>query len=120
LLRNPTGPYPSTCANFNQDGLRVPFVAISPFSKPHYISHTAGDHGAIVKLIETRFLGGAHLTKRDPCANSLQDPFDFQNAPSMNANVQGSRAAPPTSQLTETEAVSNFPCPDVTHAAKSN
>jgi phospholipase C len=95
LLGNPTGPCPSTCANFNQYGFRVPFVAISPFSKPHYVSHTVDDHGAIVKLIETRFLGGAHLTKRDLYANSLQDLFDFQNAPSMNANVQGSLAAPP-------------------------
>jgi phospholipase C len=95
LANDPTGPYPTTCANFNQYGFRVPFVAISPFSKPHYVSHTVGDHGAILKLIETRFLAGAHLTNRDQYASSIQDLFDFKNAPSMNANVQSSLAAPP-------------------------
>jgi phospholipase C len=95
LASNPTGPYPSTCANFNQYGFRVPFVAISPFSKPHYVSHTVGDHAAILKLIESRFLAGAYLTRRDQYANSLQDLFDFTNAPSMNAKVQSSLAAPP-------------------------
>src|SRR5882724_2186636 len=44
LAANPTGPYPARCPNFNQLGIRIPFVAISPFSKPHYVSHTIGDH----------------------------------------------------------------------------
>jgi phospholipase C len=95
LATDPTGPYPSTCANFNQYGFRVPFVAISPFSKRHYVSHTVGDHASILKLIESRFLAGAHLTRRDQYANSLQDLFDFTNAPSMNANVRSSLAALP-------------------------
>src|SRR5229473_2699195 len=30
----PTGPYPAFCANFDQLGFRVPFLAISPFSRP--------------------------------------------------------------------------------------
>ena len=38
----PTGPYPADCATFNQLGFRVPFVAVSPFSKPHYVSHLTG------------------------------------------------------------------------------
>ena len=28
-----TAPYPAMCANFNQLGFRVPFVAISPFAE---------------------------------------------------------------------------------------
>src|SRR5216684_9332516 len=39
-----------TCSGFNQYGVRVPFVAISPFSKPAYVSHTVGDHGSILAL----------------------------------------------------------------------
>ena len=39
LANDPTGPYPSQCANFNQLGIRVPFIAVSPFSKPAYVSH---------------------------------------------------------------------------------
>src|SRR5436309_1863650 len=30
-----TGPYPASCANFNQLGFRVPFIAVLPFSKSH-------------------------------------------------------------------------------------
>src|SRR5207249_4943721 len=44
----PTGPYPAACANFNQLGFRVPFVAVSPFSKPQYGSHTIGEHSSML------------------------------------------------------------------------
>ncbi len=32
---DPTKPVPRGCSNFNQYGFRVPFIAVSPFSKPH-------------------------------------------------------------------------------------
>jgi phospholipase C len=81
------------CANFNQLGFRVPFVAISPFAKPHYVSHTVTDHTSMLALIEQRFLGGAHLTLRDANANPGLDMFDFTNSPSLNAAV-GTAPAP--------------------------
>jgi len=83
----PTGPYPATCATFNQLGVRVPFVAVSPFSKQQYVSHTVGDHTSILALIEKRFLNGAHMTARDQNANTLEDLFDFDTSPSLNATV---------------------------------
>ena len=96
-----TGPYPANCANFNQLGFRVPFIAVSPFSKPHYVSHTVGDHASLLALIEKRFLsladgGGTrpHLTARDQYAATLEDMFDFNKAPSMNTSVP--TAPPPT------------------------
>ena len=73
--------------SFDQYGIRVPFVAISPFSKPSYVSHTVGDHTSILALIEKRYLSSKHLTARDAAANDLEDMFDFDGAPSMNANV---------------------------------
>jgi phospholipase C len=39
LAVDPTGRYPHECPNFDQLGVRVPFMAVSPFSKPHYVSH---------------------------------------------------------------------------------
>jgi phospholipase C len=86
-----------TCSGFNQYGVRVPFVAISPFSKPAYVSHTVGDHGSILALIEKRFTGNQHLTQRDANANDLEDLFDFNNAPSMGVNVAPSLAPAPRS-----------------------
>jgi phospholipase C len=96
-----TGPYPSSCANFNQLGFRVPFIAVSPFAKPHYVSHTTGDHTSILKLIETRWLHGVNLTLRDKNANPLLDLFDFANAPLMNVNLSLLAPAPPPNLATD-------------------
>ena len=96
-----TGPYPANCANFNQLGFRVPFIAVSPFSKPHYVSHTVADHTSLLALIEKRFFslaggGGTrpHLTARDQYAATPEDMFDFNKAPSKNTSVP---TAPPPS-----------------------
>jgi phospholipase C len=91
----PNGPYPAACANFNQLGFRVPFVAISPFSRQHYVSHTIGNHGSILNLIEKRFLGGKFLTRRDEFSNDLEDLFDFTDSPSLTASVSPSLAPAP-------------------------
>lgn len=88
----PTEPYPPFCANFNQLGFRVPFIAISPFAKEHYVSHTITDHTSMLAFIEQRFLNGKHLTLRDANANPGLDMFDFTNSPSLNATVP---TAPP-------------------------
>ena len=104
LTANPTGPYPEDCATFDQLGFRVPFLAVSPFSKPHYVSHTVGDHTSLLAFIEKRFLslddddGRLHLTKRDQHANTLEDMFDFDESPSLNTPV--GQAIPPASDCT--------------------
>jgi phospholipase C len=84
------------CASFNQYGVRVPFIVISPFARPGYVSHTTGDHTSILALIEKRH--GLHpLTARDAAANDLEDLFDFDNSPSLNAKVPASLAPSPSS-----------------------
>ena len=99
LAANPTGPYPAECANFNQLGVRVPFIAVSPFSKPYYVSHIVGDHTSLLAFIEKVFTSAdddsvrPHLTLRDLHASTLEDMFDFNRAPSLDTNV--SQAAPP-------------------------
>lgn len=119
LASNPTGPYPAACANFDQYGVRVPFLAISPFSKQHYVSHTTGDHTSLLALIEKTFMStannkkhdgdhdaddddedGSHpfLTKRDQHANTLEDLFDFDRAPSLNTAI--GTALPPAVDCT--------------------
>jgi len=102
LAANPTGPFPAQCANFDQLGVRVPMLAISPFSKPSYVSHTVGSHTSLLALIEKRFLNNGaqplHLTKRDEFSNTLEDLFDFDNSPSLNTPLI--RAAPPVNDCT--------------------
>jgi len=105
--------YPASCPNFDQLGFRVPFMAVSPFSKPQYVSHVVADHTSMLAFIEKRFLGSAsdgerqeedddgepgqsrngrrarrqHLTLRDLYASTLEDLFDFDKAPSKDAPV---------------------------------
>ena len=82
----PGGPFPEKCASFDQLGFRVPFVAVSPFSKPQYVSHVVASHASLLALIEARF-SLPPLTARDADASDLQDLFDFDNSPSLNAAV---------------------------------
>jgi phospholipase C len=64
--------------DFTRTGFRVPFMVISPFSKPHYVSHTAADNTAILKFIETRF-GLQPLNARDRAQTDMTEFFDFNN-----------------------------------------
>jgi phospholipase C len=100
-----TGPFPARCATFNQLGARVPFIAVSPFAKPHYVSHRVSDHTSLLALIERRFLRPdpdaaddegqtPHLTARDAHAYTLEELFNFDESPSLNAPVNPSLAVP--------------------------
>jgi phospholipase C len=65
-----------------QLGFRVPNIVISPFARKHYVSHVPMDHTAVIKFVETRFIGSsAHLTARDAAQPNLLDFFDFTNKP---------------------------------------
>jgi phospholipase C len=64
--------------NFTTSGFRVPMIVISPWSKPHFVSHVKRDHSSILKLIETRF-GLPALTQRDAQADSMTEFFDFSS-----------------------------------------
>ncbi len=89
-----TGPFPARCATFNQLGVRVPLLAVSPFAKPHYVSHQVSDHTSLLALIERRFLGSQSLTARDASADTLEDLFVFAHSPSLHARVHPSLAVP--------------------------
>ena len=61
-------------------GFRVPLIVVSPYAKPHYVSHETHDFGSILRFIEKNFdlpsLGYADLR-----ADDLSDCFDFNQAP---------------------------------------
>ena len=63
---------------FNQYGFRVPFLAISPYAKKSYVSHTVYSHTSITRFIEAKFKLPA-LTARDANADPFTDVFDWQN-----------------------------------------
>lgn len=62
--------------NFTYSGFRVPLLVVSPWVKPHYVSHTNREFTSILKFIETRY-GLAPLTNRDAEADDMLEFFDF-------------------------------------------
>jgi phospholipase C len=84
--------------DFDRAGFRVPFFIVSPWVKPHFVSHVVRDHSAIWKLIETRF-GLNPLTRRDAAADDMLEFFDFASAP---------RLAIPTLPAQPTNGACNF------------
>ena len=65
-----------------QLGFRLPNLIVSPFTRRHYVSHTPMDHTAVIKFVETRFIGSsASLTARDAAQPDLLEFFDFTAIP---------------------------------------
>jgi phospholipase C len=65
-------------ARFDRYGIRVPVVVVSPYSKPHFVSHVVHDHTSILRFIERRF-GLPALTRRDAKADPMLEFFDFSH-----------------------------------------
>jgi phospholipase C len=61
-------------------GFRVGMIVISPYARPGYVSHTQYDFGSILKFMEDTFNLGS-LGKTDATAPSMDDAFDFTQAP---------------------------------------
>jgi phospholipase C len=61
-------------------GPRVPFLIISPYAQPGYISHTQYEPSSVLKFIEERF-NLPFLTERDANANDTTDSFNFSQTP---------------------------------------
>jgi len=76
----------SVPASFDRLGIRVPMVVVSPYSKPHYVSHRTHDHTSILRFIETRFDLPA-LTARDANADPPLEFFDFHTPAFLNPPV---------------------------------
>jgi phospholipase C len=79
-----------------QLGFRLPNLVVSPFTRRHYVSHIPMDHTAVLKFVESRFIGAtAHLTARDAAQPDLLDFFDFTGVPWLTPPPMTSIPAPP-------------------------
>ena len=63
---------------FNRYGFRVPFAIVSPWARPHYVSHQVFDHTSILKLVQTKWNLPA-LTFRDANAIPMLDMLDLSH-----------------------------------------
>jgi len=88
-----------------QLGFRLPNLVISPFTRKHYVSHVPMDHTAVIKFVESRFIGPlAHLTKRDAAQPDLLDFFDFNTIPWATPPAASGIPVPPAVGSTCTPA----------------
>jgi phospholipase C len=97
--------------SFFGDGTRVPMIAISPYAKPGYISHTYTDHVSLLKFIErnwelsplssrsldrlpnpTSTSSNPYVPTNRPAIGDLFDMFDFSGAPAAKVAVPPARA----------------------------
>ncbi len=65
---------------FDRLGFRVPFIAVSPYARRHFVSHVTYDHTSILRFIEARF-GLPAMSRRDANAMPPVDMFDFAHPP---------------------------------------
>lgn len=72
----PAGLKPPYAANWAMSGQRLPLIVVSPFVKPHYVSHVVRDYTSWLAFVEKRF-GIAPLTARDATADDMLEMFDF-------------------------------------------
>jgi phospholipase C len=61
-------------------GPRVPTIVISPYARPHFISHSIYDFDSMLKFAEDTF-GLGRLTAGDASAASIAGMFDFGQKP---------------------------------------
>jgi phospholipase C len=80
--------------DFTRTGFRVPLIIVSPFARPHFVSHTPMDYTAVLKFVEQRF-NLPNLTQRDAVQPDMGEFFDFVNVPNLNPPTP---ATQPTSQ----------------------
>ncbi len=85
-LLGPTGmcgtPAPGAYLDRCGYGTRLPFLAISPYAKQNYVSHSLSDLTSVTRFIEDNWdLGRLGDQSFDALAGSILDLFDFTSAP---------------------------------------
>jgi phospholipase C len=68
-------------------GPRVPFLIISPYAMPGYISSSQYEFSSVLKFIEDRF-NLTSLSERDANANDTTDSFNFSQSPNSPLVLQ--------------------------------
>jgi len=63
-------------SQYFEAGVRVPLVVISPWARPHSVSHVSQEHTAVTRFLEMLFDLPA-LTARDANSDALLELFDF-------------------------------------------
>ncbi len=104
---------PPKDTNGNSLGFRVPLIAISPYARQTYVSHTTAEFGSLLKFVEKNWNTG-NLGTRDtaPTASDLSDMFNYAQKPvvPIPGTVGSSVARAPASvRNTVNDTVAKYP-----------
>ncbi len=76
---------PPPHVDYRGPGIRVGCIIVSPYARPHYVSHTPYEFGSILRFAEEAFglpfIGPASAGYTDASSLSLEDSFDFTQTP---------------------------------------
>ncbi|MGA8533110.1 MAG: alkaline phosphatase family protein [Candidatus Tumulicola sp.] len=61
-------------------GFRIPLIIVSPYAKPHHVTHQLNELASSMTFIEKIF-GLPSLGQADARANAFEDAFDFRQKP---------------------------------------
>jgi phospholipase C len=67
---------------YDQYGVRVPAVIVSPYARPDFVLSNVLDHTSVLKLVEEKWNLPA-LTRRDAAALSPLGALDFESPPAF-------------------------------------
>jgi phospholipase C len=95
--------------DFVRTGFRVPLIIVSPFAKPHYVSHTPMDYTAVLKFVEKRF-NLPSLTARDAAQADMEEFFDF-SSPNLTPPSPASQPLNLACDATKASGVKGVPFP---------
>jgi phospholipase C len=76
---------PPPHVGYRGPGIRVGCLIVSPYARPHYVSHTEYEFGSILRFEEEAFgmpfIGSAADGYTDVTSTPLDDSFDFTQSP---------------------------------------
>lgn len=102
--------------NFEQYGVRVPAIVVSPLIPQGTVDHTIYDHSSVLKTVESLF-GINSLTQRDANANSVTHLLSLATArtdcpATLSSPAEAMKVARPQPTADEQAAIDQQPLPD--------
>src|SRR5262249_30173945 len=95
--------------DFVRTEFRIPLIIVSPFAKPHYVSHMPINYTTILKFVKKRF-NLPSLNARDAAQADIEEFFDF-SSPNLNPPSPASQPTNLTCDATLASGTKNVPFP---------
>ena len=77
-------------------GPRLPFIVVSPYSKPNFVDHSVTDQSSVIRFIEDNWLGGERIGQGsfDAISGSIENMLNFSQTPNPTLLINPSTGEP--------------------------